>query len=257
MAKTLENWLATDVAKFDSYPTELVSNYLFFRDPPRACPVDSDYFFAPADGTIVYQKWVKDGEAVVDVKGAQITVQDLIGDKDYNKPSLVIGIFMSFADVHVNRMPYGGTLRYKELEQLGTDNLPMLLVEKGLFKGKLRYEKMVGYLKQNQRMLNEVNVAGLNYKYYMVQIADKDVRVITPFTVHQGEAFSQNQRFSMVRWGSQVDLILPISEDFEFQTLWEDTTHVEAGLDPLVKMVPYENDITASKKRERYGRYFL
>ena len=52
-------------------------------------------------------------EPIVEIKGMNYTIQDVLGDKTYNKPSLVIGIFMSFYDVHINRIPYPGILQYK------------------------------------------------------------------------------------------------------------------------------------------------
>jgi len=49
--------------------------------------------------------------------------------------------------------------------------------------------------------------------------------------------FAQNERFSLIRWGSQVDLILPLDERFDFELCLEDHMHVEAGLDKLIKIV--------------------
>jgi phosphatidylserine decarboxylase len=46
----------------------------------------------------------------------------------------------------------------------------------------------------------------------------------------------QNERFSLIRWGSQVDLVLPLDDRFEFETLIDDAMHVNAGLDKLVKI---------------------
>ena len=40
----------------------------------------------------------------------------------------------------------------------------------------------------------------------------------------------------MIRYGSQVDLIVPLSPKFDFETLQKTTHHVEAGLDPLIKI---------------------
>lgn len=236
MAKTLEEWLATDVKKMERYPTDVMSSMVFFRDPTRPCPVDSDYFFAPADGLITYQKVVESGDSVIEAKGVNVTVKDLLQDEDWDMPALVIGTFMSFFDVHVNRIPFGGNLIYKLLEPIGTKNYPMLAVEKGIFEGKIRYRRMENYIKKNERMLNEIHVSSWGYKYYVVQIADEDVRAICPFTVLQNEAYGQNDRFSVVRWGSEVVLVMPILDTVEFETLHKIGTHVEAGLDPLVKL---------------------
>lgn len=248
MALQLKEWLETHVEKYKKYPTTLLSNALFFRDPPRAVATDSDYMLSPADGIIVYQKEVN-GEDLVDVKGVNISIQDLMQDKDYKKPSLVVGVFMTFYDVHINRLPYGGCLYYKQLDPISTNNLPMIAVEKGIFEGHIPYKRM-RYVGRNERVINTINIPGLNYKFYVVQIADVDVRVITPFTLNQGEAFSQGERFSMIRWGSQVDLVLPLDKRFDLVPVLKETMHVEAGIDPLVKIEWKWNRSIKSMRRE-------
>ena len=60
--------------------------------------------------------------------------------------------------------------------------------------------------------------------------------VIQHFTTDQNEVFSQNERFSLIRWGSQCDLILPLDDRFNFELQVDDTNHVNAGLDKLVKI---------------------
>jgi phosphatidylserine decarboxylase len=53
---------------------------------------------------------------------------------------------------------------------------------------------------------------------------------------------AQGQRFSQVRYGSQVDLIVPLSPRFDFEPVQETGDHVEAGIDPVIcvaeKLVP-------------------
>jgi phosphatidylserine decarboxylase len=52
----------------------------------------------------------------------------------------------------------------------------------------------------------------------------------------------QNSRFSLIRWGSQVDLVLPLDERFDFELLLENEMHVNAGLDKLIKINFLNND---------------
>ena len=157
-----------------------------------------------------------------------------MGDSDYNKPSLVIGIFMSFYDVHINRIPYGGRLKYKRLEPIESTNKPMLAVEKDILNKVINPNNMT-YLKYNERMSNQVYVPSLDYTYHIIQIADEDVNVIAPFK-QQGDLCTQNERFSLIRWGSQVDLVLPLDSRYEFETILDDTMHINAGLDKLIKL---------------------
>ena len=55
-----------------------------------------------------------------------------------------------------------------------------------------------------------------------------------PFALKQNQPACQNRRFSQIRYGSQVDLIIPLSKRFEFEPLQKPLMHVEAGIDPLV-----------------------
>jgi phosphatidylserine decarboxylase len=110
----------------------------------------------------------------------------------------------------------------------------MLAVEKDILNKVINPNNM-DYLKYNERMSNQVYVPSLDYTYHIIQIADEDVNVIAPFK-HQGDLVTQNERFSLIRWGSQVDLVLPLDDRFTFELLLEETMHINAGLDKLVKI---------------------
>ena len=234
MAEKLEDWLNGEVKELSKLPVAELSNTFFFRDPVRPTYIDNEHFYSPADGTILYQKVVHPGEQVLEIKGIDYTIQDVMGDKDYNKPSLVIGIFMSFYDVHINRIPYGGVLKYKNLEPIESTNKPMLAVEKDILNKVINPNNM-DYLKFNERMSNQIYIPSLDYTYHIIQIADEDVNVIAPFKKQQ-DFCTQNERFSLIRWGSQVDLVLPLDKRFTFDLLLEETMHVNAGLDKLIKI---------------------
>ena len=151
---------------------------------------------------------------------------------------------MSFYDVHINRIPYGGVLKYKRLEPIESTNKPMLAVEKDILSKVINPNNMA-YLKYNERMSNQVYVPSLDYTYHIIQIADEDVNVIAPFK-QQGDLCTQNERFSLIRWGSQVDLVLPLDSRYKFETILDDTMHVNAGLDKLIKIKETNNDIESS-----------
>ena len=243
MAEKLEDWLNGEVKELSKLPVAELSNTFFFRDPVRPTYIDNEHFYSPADGTILYQKVVHPGEQVLEIKGIDYTIQDVMGDKDYNKPSLVIGIFMSFYDVHINRIPYGGVLKYKNLEPIESTNKPMLAVEKDILNKVINPNNM-DYLKYNERMSNQIYVPSLDYTYHIIQIADEDVNVIAPFKKQQ-DFCTQNERFSLIRWGSQVDLVLPLDDRYDFEILLEETMHVNAGLDKLIK-INIKNDLKSS-----------
>lgn len=236
MSKTLEDWLNEDVSKLDKKSISELSNVWFFRDPQRPNYINNELFYSPADGTILYQKFIQDPtQPIVEIKGMNYTLQDVMGDKDYNKPSLVIGIFMSFYDPHIIRVPYNGVVKYEQLDPIESYNRPMLALEKDILNATIN-PKNLNYLKYNERMKVEVYNPQINYKYYFNLIADEDVNVIVPFNLEQNSPLSQNQRFGLVRWGSQTELILPLDNRFDFELCQQDHWHIEAGIDKLVKI---------------------
>lgn len=236
MALGLTDWIETHVKPARQIPPRRLSEEFFFRDPLRPMYSDNHYFFSPADGVILYQKIVAPDEAVVDLKGTAYTLREALRDPTYAKESLIIGIFMTLYDVHVNRIPFAGRLSYRWLPPLETHNHPMLDVELRLFE-ELKISVGEGrYLRSNERVLNRIFAPDLRMSYSLVQLADYDVRCITPFELRQNWPCAQNQRFSQVRFGSQVDLIVPLSESFEFTPILQPGMHVEAGLDPLISI---------------------
>ena len=240
MAKHLQDWIENDVGELKDRPLSWLSAEHFFRDPIRPTYSDASYFFSPADGVIVYQEEVGPDESLVDIKGSSYSLREALRDPDYDNPSLVIGIFMTFFDVHVNRISYAGRLSYKLLDPIDTTNRPMLDVEKSLLEDLHVSLDTAEYLRRNQRMVNRVDSATLGQSYYMLQIADYDVDCITPFELRQNQPVPQGKRFSQIRYGSQVDLIVPLSARWEFVPTQPTQYHVEAGVDTLVEVRPKE-----------------
>jgi phosphatidylserine decarboxylase len=236
MAKTLREWLTEDVQPYRDKPVPWLSQQHFFRDPMRPSYSDLGCFFSPADGIILYQKQVGPDEPILDIKGKSYSLRDALRDETYDANSLVIGIFMTFYDVHVNRIPYPGHLSYRELEPIDTYNHPMLDVETHVLQELRVPEDTLGYLHHNQRVVNRIWSSDLGQTYFVLQIADYDVDCITPFDLKQGQPVSQGERFSMIRYGSQVDLIVPCSERFSLTTIQPTGVHVEAGIDPLIRV---------------------
>jgi len=236
MAKGLQEWVETDVKHQKGKPLKWISEEHFFRDPVRPVFSDCSCFFSPADGILLYQRVVDPDECIVDIKGESYSLRAAMQDDAFDKTSLVIGIFMTMYDVHINRIPYPGVLSYKELDAITTFNQPMLDVERDLVDSLTIDFNKAGYLHNNQRMLNRIYAPDLQQSYYILQIADYDVDRITPFNLKQHVIMPQNRRFSQIRFGSQVDLIIPVSDRYRFEPIQEVGTHVEAGIDPLVSI---------------------
>ena len=142
----------------------------------------------------------------------------------------------SFYDVHINRVPYPGILSYRELEPIDSFNKPMLAMENSIVDDLTIDHDAAEYLHCNQRVLNKIDSLDLGFSYYVLQIADYDVDSITPFDLSSHRAYQQNERFSQIRYGSQVDLIIPLDGSTGFELLLEEGNHVEAGVDPLLKI---------------------
>jgi phosphatidylserine decarboxylase len=237
MAKSLQEWIETDVARQRSQPLKWISEEHFFRDPSRPVFSDCAYFFAPADGVIFYQRNVQPADCIVEIKGKVYSLRQAMQDETFDQECLVIGIFMTMYDVHINRLPYKGFLSYKQLDPVRTLNRPMLDVEHALVDELTIDHDRADYLHTNQRVLNRVYAPDLGQYYYILQIADYDVDCVTPFNLRQNVPVAQNRRFSQIRFGSQVDLIIPISDRYHFQLMQTVGVHVEAGVDPLITIV--------------------
>ncbi len=236
MAKTLHAWLEEDVAAVRAKPMRWLSEQYFFRDPSRPLYSDPGFFFPPADGIILYATPVSPDAELVQIKGRPYALRTALRDPTFDRECLVVGIFMTFYDVHVNRVPYAGRLNYRELDPIDTFNYPMIEVEKDLLEELAPYTRRAGYLFNNQRVVNRIFSIDLGQAYYVLQVADYDVDCITPFRLKQNQPYSQNQRFSQIRYGSQVDLIIPLSPRWVFTPLLGVGMHVEAGVDPLVRI---------------------
>jgi len=234
IAKNLTEWIDTEVAEVREKPLSWLAQYYFFRDPSRPIFSDTSHFFSPADGVILYQVTVAPDECFLDIKGKPYSLRQAMRDENYDRPSLVIGIFMTFFDVHVNRIPFPGRLSYRQLDPIDTFNHPMLDVEKSILEDLHVSTASASYLHHNQRMLNRVFSVELQDHYHILQIADYDVNCITPFELKQNQPMAQGERFSQIRYGSQVDLIIPLSSRWDFETLHPVGYHVEAGVDKLV-----------------------
>ena len=227
--------------------SQLAESY-FFRDPPRPTFADSSFFFSPADGVVLYQEVVEPQDPTIAVKGAAYSLKELTRDPSLDGPAFVVGIFMTFFDVHINRIPYPGRLSYQLLDPLDTYNHPMLDVEKAILEEMKVAPEKPAYLRYNERMLNRIDSPELGGPYYILQIADYDVDSIVPFGTKQNEPCAQGDRFSQIRFGSQVDLIIPVRSGLEIVPIQPAGVHVEAGVDPLARVIRKNPDDTLEER---------
>ncbi len=143
----------------------------FFRDPERAWSIGERMVVAPADGKVV---------SVVETDEPAF-----LGGR-----ALRISIFMNVFDCHVNRYPVGGTVAYRHYNP-----------------GKFGHAAAEKSSLDNEQ--SSVGVAAAPGKVLIRQIAGLVARRIV--TDHEvGATVRQGQRLGMIRFGSRVDVFLPV-----------------------------------------------
>lgn len=241
MTQTTAKWLKSpEVRKLKKCNMNTLLTEKFFRDPMRRLYYNKKVFLSPADGTVLYaHENIGPTEKIVEIKGKKFTVQDILNDKSYTDRSLVIGIFMSIMDVHINRMPTNGYVsETAETPFIFTHNASMLELEQGLFYQTKFNPNNMEYLFQNERLISTIYYPEIEDEYFLVQIADKDVNCIVNWA--EGDYLMQGERIGMIRWGSQVDLIIPLDDKADtppYQILVKPFDHVKAGMDKLVRIL--------------------
>ena len=143
----------------------------FFRDPERTGERGKQLVIAPADGKIV-QIAVVDEPAFVQSKAQRIS------------------IFMNVFNVHVNRYPVSGTVQYVHYNK-------GKFINAAADKASLENEQSsVGIETESNRILVR-QIAGLIAR-----------RIVTYSKV--GEKVNQGDRMGIIRFGSRVDVFLPL-----------------------------------------------
>lgn len=163
---------------------------VFFRDPERPVPARHDVIVSPADGRVIYVRPVEpDQIPLAEKKGRTCALRELAGTTLGHGGATAVGISMNLSDVHVNRAPTGGRVRLVEHVA-------------GAF-GSLRNPEMV---LTNERVTTVM--ADGDLEIAVIQIASRLVRRIVSF-VSEGDVLDLGQRIGAIRFGSQVDLIIP------------------------------------------------
>jgi phosphatidylserine decarboxylase len=144
----------------------------FFRDPRRVSPAGSGLVLAPADGRVV----------------ALSTVEDPLFPGGQAQR---LSIFLSIFDVHVNRAPVDGTVR-------------QVAYSRGRFRAAFHGKAS----EENER--NRVDLDASPGPVSVTQIAGAVARRIV-CDVAAGDRVTAGERFGMIRFGSRVDLHLPMS----------------------------------------------
>lgn len=143
----------------------------FFRDPARVVAGGPKSVLAPADGRIV--------------------VVEEADDPYLNRRALKVSVFMNVFNVHSNRSPIASTVQQKWYK-------PGSFLNAALDKASLENERCALHLK-----------TGDGRDITCVQIAGLVARRILNY-VDSGVVLTAGQRYGFIRFGSRVDLYLPL-----------------------------------------------
>lgn len=147
--------------------------FLFFRDPERVVPEGAGLCVSTADGKVLITERVHEGEYI-------------------KRDAILVSIFMSPLNVHVNRAPCDGTIK-------------SVTYNKGSFKKAFSEEafkkneniSIVFEEKETEDLLLLRQVAG--------SIAQKAV-----CRKKAGDFLKRGERFGMIKFSSRMDIFLPI-----------------------------------------------
>jgi phosphatidylserine decarboxylase len=147
----------------------------FFRNPKRAIPaVGEGIVYAPADGQVV-------------------VIEETEETEYFKEKRLQISIFMSPLNVHVNRAAVGGTVQYAKYHP-----------------GKYLVAWHPKSSTENER--TTVVIKNAKVEILLRQIAGAVARRIK-YYVQVGQVLEQGEEFGFIKFGSRVDLFLPLDAD--------------------------------------------
>ena len=142
----------------------------FFRNPERTTPSDATAVIAPADGVVI--------------------VAERVPETPLGVEAMKISIFMSVFSVHVNRVPFDGTV-----------------VDTFHHQGKFFDARDGRASCENERNGIVLEVAG-GVRIAFVQIAGLVARRIISYPL-VGDILVRGERYGLIRFGSRVDVYLP------------------------------------------------
>jgi phosphatidylserine decarboxylase len=181
LAVLLINFISIKIIGFDFFLRSIIlvftSVFLgfvtyFFRDPKRTLFSGDTKIICPADGKIVVIEEVQMNEYFTDRR-------------------LQVSVFMSPTNVHVNRTPIAGEVKYSAYHP-----------------GKY----LVAWHPKSSELNERTSIVIDNgtFDIMMRQIAGKLARRIVNY-LEEGHEVEQGEQFGFIKFGSRVDLFLPLN----------------------------------------------
>ncbi len=144
----------------------------FFRDPAREIPQDAGAVLSPADGRIVKV--------------------ERVNDPYVQREAIKVSVFMNVFNVHSNRSPVDGTVQRVQY-------FPGKFVNADLDKASTENERNAVWIKTTDGQdITSVQVAGLIARRILCY-------------VKAGDVLARGQRYGFIRFGSRVDVYLPLT----------------------------------------------
>jgi len=156
----------------------LIFIVLFFRIPKRNLTFSENKIVAPADGKVV-------------------VIEEITDTEFFNDKRMQISIFMSPVNVHLNRAPVSGTVIYNNY-----------------YKGKYLVAWHPKSSTLNER--HSIVLENSNGLVLVKQIAGAMAKRICNYAL-PGKKFEQGEEFGFIKFGSRVDVLLPLDAKIEVQ----------------------------------------
>jgi phosphatidylserine decarboxylase len=150
----------------------------FFRIPARTLTINDGQIICPADGKVV-------------------VIEETIDEEYFKEKRLQVSVFMSPANVHVNRNPISGEVVYNQYH-----------------KGKYLVAWNPKSSTENER--HSVVLKKGNKEILVKQIAGALAKRIINY-LEVGTKVNQTDEFGFIKFGSRVDLLLPIGTQLNVQ----------------------------------------
>jgi phosphatidylserine decarboxylase len=148
----------------------------FFRIPSRTYTEGEDVIVAPCDGTVV-------------------VIEEVLADEYFTDKRLQLSIFMSPLNVHVNRNPVSGEVLYSQYH-------PGKYLVAWHPKSSTDNERHSVVYRQNDKEMLVKQIAGA--------LAKRIVNYLKP-----GDTVAQGGEMGFIKFGSRVDLLLPLGTKIE------------------------------------------
>lgn len=174
----------------------VITMWRFWRTPNRKVIASDNEIVSPADGKVIYINKITEADEFISIKKGKISdLYEITQTELIKKPCLQIGINMTPFDVHKNCSPIKGNIVLSKHIQ-------------GVF------HSLKAFLSMTENERHTFIVKNDTISVGVVLIASKRVKRIDSY-VKEKQQVDKGDWIGMIRFGSQVDVFLPIDCDIK------------------------------------------